>query len=268
MLVNEVILKHMPEVGFGLIMGDIRSGKSVMGYGLLEDLGFKSGRAMCVFGLPKEKTALLPNHIKHVYHVEEMVEGSITLFDESYKEFYAREWQQDPNKMIDTLAGLAGQKDMLSIFITHQSRKLDVGVVAALQFLIYKKPSMLQYRFERPQLRSLSKEAHVAFQKYTKKEARKHAYVFFPDYQGMILNSNQVPKWWTEEISKAYANVSITEEKQPADIVSKFLCLECDKTAIGLCSKCKCSVCEEHAKTKHSHGTVIPFSQNAVLAKF
>jgi len=266
MNVNKALLDQMPEVGFGLIMGDIRSGKSVLGYGLLEDLGFKYDRDMLVYGLPKEKVYLLPDHIKPVYKVSELKEYSVVLFDEAYKEFYSREWQKNPNKLIDTMAGLAGQKEMLGIFITHQSRKLEVGVVSALQFLLYKKPSLLQHRFERPQIRSLTVEVYEALKKYSRKEARKHAYVFFPDYVGLVLNSNNPPEWWSEELSKAYAHVSITPvEVEDVSLGKRVLCLHCNRPAIGICSYCQCSVCEEHAKTLHSHGKVLPLSSLSYL---
>lgn len=217
-LTNEIILKHMPEVGFGLIMGDIRSGKSTIGYSLLEDIGIKNVREMQVFGLPKQKIHLLPPHIKPTYNLNDLHEEGAVLFDEAYKEFYSREHQKNTNKLIDLLAGLAGQKGMLGIFITHQSRKLEIGVVSPLQFLIYKKPSMLQYRFERHALRSLTKEADNAFKKYPKEEAKKHAYVFFPEYTGMVLNSNVAPSWWSEELSKAYAQVPITQKKEENEV--------------------------------------------------
>lgn len=268
--VAEKILEQIPDVGFGLIMGDIRSGKSVLGYGLLEDLGFTHNRDMLVYGLPKEKVHLLPRHIKPVYTVSELTEGSVALFDEAYKEFYSREWQKDPNKLIDTMAGLAGQKEMLGIFISHQSRKLEVGVVSALQFLLYKKPSLLQHRFERPAIRSLTVEAYEAFKKYRRQEARKHTYAFFPDYVGMVLNSNTPPKWWSEELSKAYAQVPIVqvEVEDTPQLGKRILCLHCDNPAVGICSNCQCSVCAEHAKSLHSHGSVLPFSTLRGLAKY
>lgn len=260
--VHEKILEHMPRVGFGLIMGDIRSGKSVLGYGLLEELGTQFKRDMLVYGLPRDKAHLLPAHITPVYKVADLKEHSVVLFDEAYKEFYSREWQKDPNKMIDTLAGLAGQKEMLGLFISHQSRKLEIGVVSALQFLLYKKPSLLQPRFERQQLRSLTLEAYEAFQDYSKEDAKRHTYVFFPNYIGLILNSNQPPSWWCQELSKAYAQVPITELEVEGRIQAgkRILCMHCDKPAIGICSVCQCSVCEEHFKSLHSHGKLLPLS--------
>jgi len=253
LLINKTILDHMPEFGFGLIVGNIRSGKSALGYGLLEDLGLRYGREMLVYGLPYEKSGLLPEHIRPVYDVSQITEKSVILFDEAYKEFYSREWQTDSNKLIDTMSGLAGQKEILGVFITHQTRKLEVGVVAPLQFILYKRPSMLQSRFERPGVRSLTSEAYEAFKKYSKEEARKHTYVFFPDYVGMVEDSNVLPSWWSEDLSRAYKGVALTG-KEPL-IQNRILCLHCDNSAVGVCSFCKCSFCQEHRQL-HSHGRV------------
>lgn len=259
MLVSDKILDNIPDVGFGLIMGDIRSGKSVLGYGLLEEMGHRLNREKYVFGLPKEKAGFLPRHILPVYEVKNIEENSVIIFDEAYMEFYSREWQKNPNKMIDSLAGLAGQKEMLGIFITHQSRKLEVGIIAALQFLLYKKPSMLSSRFERQGIKALTEEAYQAFKKYKKKEARQHTYAFFPDGADMIMNSNKPPEWWTEEFSKAYSTISL-DKSQDFDPSSAILCLHCDKPAVGICSKCECSTCADHAKTHHTHGKIEPIS--------
>lgn len=190
-----------------LIIGRKRGGKSCLGYHILEHLNEKSEMDCGVFGLPEEKSHLLPDFIKPIHGLD-LPENTAILFDEAYISFHARSSLSAVNKTMDTLSGLVGQKDIIALFITQQTRKLDIGVVSAADALIFKMPSMLQARFERPEIRKLSKEVYESFKEnISREENKQYAYVITDDFEEFV--KNPVPSFWTEELSKAFAGVDV-----------------------------------------------------------
>lgn len=209
------------DVAVGLILGGIRQGKSALGYGMIEEV-HKIKKIPCyVFGLPSCKHHLLPKHINPVFNLDDIPDGSAFIVDEAYREFYSRMSMSVHNKFIDTLIALSGQKELHSIYISQQARRLDRGIVGGVQFVLFKKPSLLQAKFDRPQFRKLLTEIHgeflhvkppegIALKQYQKQ----CTYVFSEDFVGMIEKSNIPPPWWSEEISKAYAGVPLAERRE------------------------------------------------------
>ena len=194
-----------PDEGLHLILGRKRYGKSVLGYYLLEILYEKTGKDCYVYGLPEEKTHLLPEFITPIYNLD-LPERSIILFDEAYISFHARGSLSSINKAMDTLSGLVGQKSILALFITQQSRKLDVGVISAADGLFFKMPSMLQAKFERPEIRRLSESVYEKF-KDIDGNKKIYTYVMTDDFEGFVTNPK--PTFWTEGLSKAFEGVEI-----------------------------------------------------------
>jgi len=197
-----------PDEGLYLLLGRKRYGKSVLGYYLLELLHKEIGKDCYVYGLPEEKTHLLPDFITPIYNLD-LPEGSIILFDEAYISFHARSPLSSINKAMDTLSGLVGQKGILGLFVSQQSRKLDVGVISAADGLFFKMPSMLQAKFERPEIRRLSESVYEKF-KSIDDNKKVYTYVMTDDFEGFV--TNPTPTFWTEELSKAFKGVEIKSE--------------------------------------------------------
>jgi hypothetical protein len=221
-LIDKKILQIITEldVAIGLILGGIRKGKSVLGYGIIEDL-HSMGFPAFVLGLPCCKHKFLPEHIKPVMDIDLIPDGSAFIVDEAYREFYARESMTKPNKFIDNLAGVSGQKKLKSIYITQQARRLERGIVGQVDFILFKKPSLMQMKYDRCELRQMLIEVATAFKTlsipkgFTRKEyEKKCTYVFSEDFCGMVENSNKPPSWWTDELSRAYANVPLSERQE------------------------------------------------------
>lgn len=106
--VNDKLLRLIPRTGIALILGSEGSGKSDLGYGILESLK-DSGRPIGVYGLPLEKSAYLPDWIK-IYTSLEFPEGSIVLTDEAYIPLHSRGSMKNPNKFMDVFSGLVRRK--------------------------------------------------------------------------------------------------------------------------------------------------------------
>lgn len=235
-LINEKILQIItePDIAIGLILGGIRKGKSVLGYGIIEDLHFIKGFSAFAFGLPPCKHKLLPAHIKPILDIDLIPDGSAFVVDEAYREFYARESMNKGNKFIDTLAALSGQKKFKSIYISQHARRLERGIVGQVDFILFKKPSLMQMKFDRSELKQILAEVYEAFKalKVPKGISRneyekKCTYVFSEDFCGMVENSNKPPSWWTDALSRAYANVPLSEkkitEKQIVNVIREYI---------------------------------------------
>lgn len=217
-MIHKKFEEIVPNEGhMGMIFGDIRSGKSCLAYALLEHLSMEYNRDAYVYGLPREKAYLLPPSITPIYSLDDLAENSIVLFDEAYISFYSRMSSSNINKMMDTLAGLVGQKNILAIYITQQTRRLEIGIVSSVGWICCKKPSLLQSRFDRKELRGIIKEVYGAFNKLvppegtSKKDYQKRCtYVVSSDFEGMIENSNTPPSFWSEDLSKAFEGVLLS----------------------------------------------------------
>ena len=167
-------------------------------------------------GLPVDKERYLPSHIVRLQYLDRLKDCSALLVDEAYKEFYSRQSMSKINKYIDTLVALSGQKQLKSLYITQHARRLEIGIVGGVDFILFKKPSLMQMKFDRHQFRKILEEVYDAFQNLTPPEGmsleeyqKQCTYVVSEDFVGMIENSNTPPTWWNEQLSRAYAGVPI-----------------------------------------------------------
>ena len=236
--VSAKLRRLIPRMGIVLILGGEGSGKSNLGYGVLESLR-DTGRKLLVYGLPPEKSIYLPDWIRICPNLD-IPEGSVTLVDEAYIQFYSRGSMSSQNKFMDMFSGLVRQKDILAIYITQSSRKLDIGLVSAPRVLLIKQPSLLQMRLDRSELRPILADADRAFRELEIKSKVKEkpkqvveiekrmselgadtavnarlliaTYVVSNRFEGLIDNSNRSPSFWREELSRAFANVSMNED--------------------------------------------------------
>lgn len=221
-LIDKKILQIItePDVAIGLLLGGIRKGKSVLGYGIIDDL-HSMGFPAFVFGLPYCKHHLLPEHIKPVLDIDLIPDGSAFIVDEAYREFYARESMAKPNKFIDSLAALSGQKKLKSVYITQQARRLERGIVGQVDFILFKKPSLMQMKFDRGELKPMLADVYTEFKALNIPKGTSRAeyekrctYIYSEDFCGMVENSNKPPSWWTDDLSRAYANVPLSERQE------------------------------------------------------
>ena len=218
------------DVSIGLILGGRRKGKSVLGYGIIDQLHKTADLPAFVFGLPESKHHLLPAHIQPVQDLDSVPDGSAVAVDEAYREFYSRMSMSTHNKFIDTLVALSGQKRLKCVFISQQARRVEIGIAGSPDFILFKKPSLLQMQFDRPQYRRRLTEVYKQFQNLKapkgttlKAYQKKCTFVFSEDFVGMVENSNTRPEWWSEELSTAYAGVSLKEREEQTEYTDKQL---------------------------------------------
>lgn len=201
----------IPQPSCVLITGKRGSGKSVAGYFLLELLGREYGLPAHVFGLPADKAHLLPPSITPIYDLDELPDNAIILFDEAHLSFHARRFGQSANIIMDELITISRQKGQILIFVTQESRKADRNIVASVDCIILKEPAPFQVPFERPELRVITEKALDAFKPYAKENRVKYAFVWSPEYIGIL--ENPTPSFWCDELSRAFSDIPLNQWK-------------------------------------------------------
>ncbi len=183
-----------------LIIGKRGSGKSALGFKLLETIAGKRK----AYYLGKAK---LPWWIQQADSIEEIKNNSLVLVDEASLAFSAREPMSKPNKYLSKIMAIARHKDLTLIIITQNSAMLDLNVLRLADTLLLKEPSLLQAAFERKAINNLFRKVEEAFHKIKAKDKKPFVYVIDDVFEGII--SFSLPEFWSEKISKSYAQKSI-----------------------------------------------------------
>jgi len=204
---NPTLLGLIPKEGLILILGGIGSGKSALAYKIAEVMHFTLNKPVYAFGFPEDKSHTLPDFIQPVQSVE-FPEKSIVLSDESYLQFHSRSFMAEQSKFMDVFTGLVRQKAILAVYVSQTARKLDVGIVSSAQLVLIKKPSILQIRLDRSEMRGILNTALEAFQN-SKGDHKKHVYAIGEHYEGFIINANDLPSFWSDELSRVWKGVSL-----------------------------------------------------------
>jgi hypothetical protein len=144
-----------------LILGKCGSGKSALGYRLLELLR-GHGEPYAV-GLSEKAAKLLPPWVGIMAELKDVPAKAVVLVDESYLRFHARGSMLSAGRTIGALINLSRQKQQTLIFSVQEARQLDVNIVSQIDVLAVKALSELSQGFERPQLRKLTDKARAAF---------------------------------------------------------------------------------------------------------
>lgn len=212
-MINPLLKKLLPRTGIVLIIGRRGSGKSVTAHAILDELHYD--RECYIYNFPKPE--YLPNYI-HTTQDLEFKEGSVVLVDEGYMNFSARKGMSQNNQFIDNLNGLARQKDLLIIYITQEAARIDINIVRGIEVLIVKALSINQVRFERKELKTFLMKVKEQFDNIQQKEQFfSSAYVscdtLQETFEGMIIDAANPPWYWKNEISNAWAGISMKDAK-------------------------------------------------------
>jgi hypothetical protein len=185
-----------------LILGKRGSGKSALGYRLLEI--FKYGLTPYVVGVPTEARQLLPEWVGIAQTLEDVPAKSIVLVDEAYLLYHSRDSQSQASKDMSRFLNLSRQREQTLIFIAQESRQIDRNVASSANVVTFKKLGMLQVEFERAELSKIATEAKALFAGL-KDDRRNWSYVYSPDTNFMGLLKNSLPTFWSRKLSHVFA---------------------------------------------------------------
>ncbi len=191
----------------GLILGARGSGKSALGMRLLENVFSKTGRSVCAMGFDE---SALPSWIKCVDGVEGVPNGSAVLVDEGGITFSSRSSQSSANKILSSLLLVARHKDLSVLFISQNSANLEVNAIRQADFLLLRKPSLLQKEFERKKIGEIYDKIGTEFAGLPQ-QGEYSTYVYSDGFSGFV--SNGLPSFWSQKASKSYASFRPKEAK-------------------------------------------------------
>ena len=211
-MISPKLLQLIPENGLILILGQRGAGKTCLAYGLLEAL---SARPCYVYRFPRPE--ILPPQIKETDI--NFPENSVVLIDEAYISFSARDSMNSKNRFMDFLNGLCRQKNLLIIYITQDSSRVDINIIRSVDILLIKRLHKRQVEFERKELKRFLWKAKKEIDRLgDKKQIKSSVYVdcdmIGKTFEGIIRNSNTPPSFWTDDLSKAWKGVDILDKEE------------------------------------------------------
>jgi hypothetical protein len=186
-----------------LILGKRGSGKSALGYRLLEL--FRYGPKTYVVGVPAAARSMLPDWIGMVSYLEDLPNKAIAIIDEAYLHYHARESLAQESKTMSQVINLSRQKEQTIIFVTQEARQVDRNIASSANIIVFKDLGMLQLQFDRPELNKLATQAKEAFDS-VKGDKHRWSYVYAPDadFQGLV--ENELPSFWKPGLSRIFAS--------------------------------------------------------------
>jgi hypothetical protein len=188
-----------------LIFGKRGSGKSALGFRLLENIYHKTKRKCLVLGVGQ---SFMPEWIKPIEIIDEAPNGSVVLVDEGALSFNARESMSKKNKGLGPLLAVARHKNLTILFITQNTGMIDKNVLQLSDVLLVKQGSLLQLEMERPEIKKFYEKAEASFKNLIG-DRRQFVYLIDSDFEGAL--SHSLPSFWTESLSKSHADEDAEE---------------------------------------------------------
>lgn len=187
----------------GLIIGARGSGKSALGLRILENVHAKTNRKVCAMGFGEGS---LPRWVKVIGNAEDIENGSFVLVDEGGIIFSSRDSMSDANKLLSNLLLIARHKDLSVLFISQNSANLEVNAIRQADYLLLRKPSLLQKDFERKKIREVYEQAERNFRE-SGVDVAKATFVYSDEFRGIVENA--LPSFWSEEVSKSFKKFKV-----------------------------------------------------------
>lgn len=204
----------IPKQGLLLIMGDIRTGKSVLGHEIANQLHNRRGMAAALH-LPavsekfrKEVQRLVPKWMMVATDRSDWPKNAVIIYDETSQSAHARRSQSNDAVDLDNLMGISGQRGQLIVFITHHSRKIDINTLRGMPVIIWKEPITAHAIFEREEFQDFVWRA-IEFYRGITGQKKKLRSCFCLDYRNMetLCFTNSTPPWWCDELSRLFAAI-------------------------------------------------------------
>ena len=207
--------------GVMMIMGDIRTGKTALAHDIARQLHTRRNLP-AILHLPtiqKEESkriqGLLPKWMKVVSRFSEWGTKAVVIYDEAAQSAHSRRSQSGEAIELDELLALAGQRELLILFISHYSRKLDLNVCTSVHRIIWKRPTFAHQIWERDEMADFTGKAYDFFRGIKTDAMRKHTCLILDmDNFGFYQASNKLPPWWSDDISKVFKNHSAIKRKK------------------------------------------------------
>ncbi|HUU65415.1 MAG TPA: hypothetical protein VMW37_04840 [Dehalococcoidales bacterium] len=192
-----------------LILGQKGLGKSGLGYFLVDKVSRQYSLTPVAVNLPRDKQPLLPEHyviktLEELKHTGDVV----ALIDEGTTTLPAG--QAKLEELVKSFVALSRQRNQVIIFVFHASSDVGSRILRGVDNILIKRPSQrqIQYGSKDAYCRALLIEAKERFQSLAEigEDPRKYTFVDAetPPFHGIL--KNDLPDFWTEDLSKAWAD--------------------------------------------------------------
>jgi len=148
-----------------LILGKRGSGKSALGYKLLEYSRYTA--TPYVVALPSEARKLLPDWIGMAARLEDIPPKAVVLVDEANISYHARSSMAAKAKAMSQLVNLSRQREQTLVFVSQEARQLDKNIASSANVIILKDLGIFQVEFDRREFNKIATEARQAFSTIT-----------------------------------------------------------------------------------------------------
>ncbi|HLF54279.1 MAG TPA: zonular occludens toxin domain-containing protein [Candidatus Nanoarchaeia archaeon] len=182
------------------VAGRRGSGKSVLGFRIMENIHSKTSRPCFALGV---KQSVLPSWISSIEEISQVKNRGIVLVDEGAISFSSRESMSKENRGLGELLAIARHKDLTLIFITQNTGMIDKNVLNLCDTILLKEGSLLQEKMERSVMKDLYSTANSALSRIPSEERKPYCYVFDADFEGLVQAS--LPSFWSSKVSKNQA---------------------------------------------------------------
>jgi hypothetical protein len=183
----------------GLVLGARGSGKSALGIRLLENVAAKKTRPVYAMGF--EQSAL-PSWISCIQELGSLPNGAFVLVDEGGIEFSSRQSMSNANKLLSSLILVSRHKDISVLFISQNSANLEINAIRQSDYLLLRKPSLLQMDFERKKIGEIYGRIASGFEKLPENGAYS-TYIYSDEFEGFA--ANKLPSFWSQKASKSFS---------------------------------------------------------------
>jgi len=182
------------------VTGKRGSGKSALGFRVMENIQAKAKRPCYVLGVGQK---VLPEWINSITEIDEVGNGGVVLVDEGAISFSSRDSMSKKNKELGKLLAIARHKDMTLILVTQNTGMLDKNVLNLTDTIMLKEGSLLQKQMERPSIRKIYDKVDKEFKKVPHAEKKANVYIMDAEFEGIVTSS--LPSFWSSKVSKNQA---------------------------------------------------------------
>ena len=203
----EAIIDHTSRPSVYTTLGKRGSGKDATTAKLLDTIAKKMNKPVyspydpVKFGLPKYWQLYRGGDAFRPHSIYDLSDFHLEMF--------ARDWQSDFAGVFIKLQSISRHRDIDFGITTQLGRLIDALVLATIDCLIMKEPSVLAERFERPELRDITSEAEQYFPEGNDDAGRlakwERAYVLTDSYPPFLVDGIKKPSWYSDEMGTIYA---------------------------------------------------------------
>jgi len=196
-----------------LLTGDVGMGKSALAYFILERYSEKYSLTPAVVGLPQNKRTLLPDNFKFLDGIVEIAstENSIVFIDEADIQL-PLDSNKDKEAVINFLS-LPRQRKQIFILAYHFPRLVKGTYLPFFSGFLFKRPPyLLEFATKQAsnEMKGMMTKAGERFDEMpSEDEVLKNTYVVAPKIRWQGLLQNDLPSFWSEELSEIWSGVSI-----------------------------------------------------------